>query len=189
MNTLYFFACTISSWTLQIVALILSPLLSALSVYQHADHLPRRLYWFDTLDNTLDGDVGLYPNFPASGWGWRRWWRRVMWLCRNCAYGFSQTVIAAQLYTDHVVKTYGDAKIENKPDGKSGWLVCVVRGADGKVRTWCVMLIYQWGTSGRCLRSYLGWKIKEDAQAGRVKEHARRMHVFNLNPFASFVQK
>jgi hypothetical protein len=41
------------------------------------------LSWFQTPDNSLDGDAGFQQNFPPS------WWSKVHWLWRNPFYGFA----------------------------------------------------------------------------------------------------
>lgn len=42
------------------------------------------LFWFQTPDNSLDGDVTFEYHFPE-----KNWWSRVHWLWRNPFYGFA----------------------------------------------------------------------------------------------------
>ena len=42
------------------------------------------LSWFQTPDNSLDGDAGFIQHFPE-----KNWWSRVHWLWRNPFYGFA----------------------------------------------------------------------------------------------------
>ena len=45
--------------------------------------LPRWLNWFQTWDNSLDGDAGFVAAHKPS------WWSKVQWLWRNPFYGFA----------------------------------------------------------------------------------------------------
>jgi len=46
--------------------------------------LPKWLSWFQTWDNSLDGDKTFQQLFPE-----KNWWTRVHWLWRNPFYGFA----------------------------------------------------------------------------------------------------
>ena len=45
--------------------------------------LPKWLGWFQTWDNSLDGDITFQSFFPSC------WWSKVHWLWRNLFYGFA----------------------------------------------------------------------------------------------------
>ena len=62
----------------------LSPILPAFAIGR--DTLPRWLSWFQTPDAPLDGDSGFQR---VATWVKWRYARRVMWIIRNPAYGFS----------------------------------------------------------------------------------------------------
>lgn len=49
--------------------------------------LPHWLWWFQTPDNSCDGDEGHRARWSRDGWFWT-WARRTAWLFRNTAYGF-----------------------------------------------------------------------------------------------------
>ena len=70
--------------------------------------LPKRLYWFQTFDASLD-------------WGWQggtfeasvsQHWDRTRWLFRNSGYGFSYFVMGIPMYVDrwHVHKCVNSEK-------------------------------------------------------------------------------
>lgn len=57
-------------------------------------NLPYWCYWFQTFDNTCDagwkvqGSYGTYLQDGIEPTGITLWWYRLLWLCRNPAYGF-----------------------------------------------------------------------------------------------------
>lgn len=66
--------------------------------------LPKWLYWFQTLDNSLDGDMGWQrehrpwletPYIELTSF--QRYISRVLWLYRNPVYGFEKTILCAKL--------------------------------------------------------------------------------------------
>lgn len=123
-------------------------------------HLPRWLAYFDTPDNSLDGDKGFrtkHAPFKGDQTGLKRYINRVFWLHRNCAYGFRWSVLAFKASPDAVLTFYGDTfatdnhpiregcyfKRLTNPDGESCWqLYMVLRRSDAKL-----------------MEFNLGWKI------------------------------
>ncbi|CAJ0898195.1 hypothetical protein R6138_04190 [Ralstonia thomasii] len=69
----------------------LSPLVA---LFVRSDgYLPYWLLWFQTQDAPIDagwrdGYFGTYKTDGVRPTGWRLYWYRVCWLCRNPAYGF-----------------------------------------------------------------------------------------------------
>jgi hypothetical protein len=75
------------------LAYLLSPLLSALSLLT-GPRLPGILQWFSTLDADLDGGVAQrVQGYKAAQRGWRLWWQRTCWICRNPAHGWQSEVL------------------------------------------------------------------------------------------------
>lgn len=88
------------------------------------DYLPKYLYWFQTHDNAVDEwwygvyNVNHWFTF-AQNWtqedydnSWFiRYYCRLMWLWRNCAYGFHYNLFSREKESSKVVYEYGD---ENK---------------------------------------------------------------------------
>lgn len=161
---------------------------AAISTALRMDRLPWWLSWFDTPDNPLDGDGGwrdehlLFLN--SNAYGFKRWLKRTLWLYRNCAYGFSESVCGAKLATNMPVRVYGDPFIQNRPHGKAGWFYATV-GDD----RWCFMFVMKWPFVGICFRVYFGWKVKPEAELDMVAFPVTRMLVFTGNPFMGFVKE
>lgn len=65
--------------------------------------LPIWLAWFDTPDNSLDGDSRF---LKLNG---RGYWQKVRWLYRNRVYGFNWTVLSAKVEKERTVT--GDPNI------------------------------------------------------------------------------
>ena len=72
--------------------------------------LPTWLNWFNTPDNTLDGDATFQANNPPS------YWSKVKWLWRNPAYSFALRYLSSP-YTTSVA---GDPTIKDNDNAKSG---------------------------------------------------------------------
>lgn len=170
-----------------LLALIITPLLV---LFEEDGWLPNWASWFQTHDNSLDGDKGwrtehlLFLNPKGDEWdALRIYLKRVLWLYRNPCYGFARDVLGANLEDDNfIIAIYGDRRTSNSP-GHSGWLLrklylyssVNLLGAD----YWQFYYVRQWGNTAKCLRINLGWKLWGDSK--------RRQFVLSLNPFSSFV--
>ncbi|MGG7535361.1 DUF7338 family protein [Rhizobium sp. 12,4] len=78
---------------LVLLAYLLSPLLAAISLLT-GPKLPGVLQWFSTLDADLDGGVRQGVKGYRSGLsGWRLWWQRTCWICRNPAHGWQSRLL------------------------------------------------------------------------------------------------
>jgi hypothetical protein len=104
--------------------------------------LPSWLNWFNTPDNTLDGDSTFQSQNPPS------YWSHVKWLWRNPAYSFALRYLNAP-YTTTVA---GDPTIKDNDNAKAGW--CIVN-ANGLFQFRLVLPI---GFS-RCIYANFGWNI------------------------------
>lgn len=76
------------------LAYLLSPLLAGASVIFDSNPLPGRWQWFSTLDADLDGGIGQgVKGYKADLSGWRLWWQRTCWICRNPAHGWQSELL------------------------------------------------------------------------------------------------
>jgi hypothetical protein len=142
------------SLLLTLLAVILAPVLPLFAVQKDGwldnhsiwgigPRLPTWLNWFQTPDNSLDGDA----TFQAING--RSYWAKVKWLWRNPAYSFALRYIAAPYTT----KVAGDPTIKDNDNAKAGW--CSVH-ANGLFQFTLVAPI---GFS-RCFLCNFGWNIR-----------------------------
>lgn len=79
--------------TLVLLSFVLAPLLSAVSLIS-GPRLPGILQWFSTLDADLDGGIGQgVKGYRSDLAGWRLWWQRACWICRNPAHGWQSRLL------------------------------------------------------------------------------------------------
>lgn len=78
---------TLLSW-------ILSPILALYSVIFNVKILPGFLQYFSTLDDDLDGGQHQQPDsYPSGVTGFKLWWQRTCWICRNPSQGWAGRVL------------------------------------------------------------------------------------------------
>jgi len=106
--------------------------------------LPTWLSWFQTPDNSLNGDATFQTMFPPN-----QWWSQVHWLWRNPAYSFALRYLTNPYYT----QVSGDKTIKDNDNAKAGW--CLVH-ANGLFQFTVVAPI---GFS-RCIYINLGWNVR-----------------------------
>ena len=138
-----------------LLALIIAPVLPLLASQQEGwldnhsswgvgPRLPVWLAWFQTPDNSLDGDHTFCVLNPPS------YLSQVKWLLRNPAYAFA----LRYLVPPYDCRVSGDKTIKDNDNAKAGW--CTVR-ANGLFQfTW----VKQIGTTGRCWYVNLGWNLR-----------------------------
>lgn len=142
------------SLILTFVAVILAPVLPMLATAQegwldnHAKwgfgpRLPTWLSWFQTPDNSLDGDATFEQLNGIS------YWAKVKWLWRNPCYAFA----IRYLMPDYITSVNGDKTIKDNDNAKAGW--CLVH-ANGLFQFTSVTPI---GFS-RCIYINLGWNVR-----------------------------
>jgi len=105
---------------------------------------PTWLSWFQTPDNSLNGDATFQTMFPPN-----QWWSQVHWLWRNPAYSFALRYLTNPYYT----QVSGDKTIKDNDNAKAGW--CLVH-ANGLFQFTVVAPI---GFS-RCIYINLGWNVR-----------------------------
>lgn len=168
-------------WFMTILGMILAPVLPLFAT--HEAKLPRWLSWFDTYDNTLDGDDGwkyehlLFLNCKGDSLDpVRIYLKRVCWLFRNTAYTFSRNVMGVEIEADNEVKFTGNPRVGNRPLSEG---MCY---ATCKHR---FMFYYVKKTfKGKCLRVYIGWKLKN--KVDHPEWAGKAMLVFSVNPLMSY---
>lgn len=151
---------------------VLSPILPAFAMGR--DTLPRWLSWFQTPDAPLDGDSGFQR---VATWVKWRYARRVMWIIRNPAYGFSWSVLAARVESGIPIDTWGDLSSNDDPY-RAGWSFTRIRGT----HYWQVRVFIK-TVPGKCLKARLGWKMKGDAYEFGETRRAPYKFTFTFNPF------
>jgi hypothetical protein len=139
---------------LTLIAVVLAPVLPMLATAQegwldnHAKwgfgpRLPTWLSWFQTPDNSLDGDATFEQLNGIS------YWAKVKWLWRNPCYAFAIRYLNNPYYT----QVSGDKTIKDNDNAKAGW--CLVH-ANGLFQFTLVAPI---GFS-RCFYCNLGWNVR-----------------------------
>jgi hypothetical protein len=98
-----------------LLAWILSPFLAAYSVIKNVNVLPGYWQYFSTTDDDLDGGQHQQPEiYPSGVTGFKLWWQRTCWICRNPSGGFDGLLFG--------FKTDGYKVIwENQPVASIGW--------------------------------------------------------------------
>lgn len=140
--------------------------------------LPRWLRWFQTPDNSLDGDGGWKAEnrpFMNESNGLKRWWNRTSWLYRNSMYGFAIDVLGARLDVEDVIEIEGNARVSNRPL-LNGLVVRRVRRG-GKLAYFQWYYVKAWSGT-RCVRINLGWKLWGKQPSFQL--------VFSINPFMGY---
>ena len=143
------------SLLLTLIAVIIAPILPLLAKplmgwcdnhsYEAIEpRLPSWLSWFQTPDNSLDGDATFKSLNPPS------YWSKVKWLWRNPCYAFALRYLTNPYYT--FVK--GDKTIKDNDNAKEGW--CIVQ-ANGLFQ---FVLVRRIGSTSRCIYINLGWNIR-----------------------------
>lgn len=142
--------------------------------------LPSWLSWFQTPDNSLDGDNG----WKNEHMQWRfkfpldiaMYLGRVGWLVRNNMYGFDIQVLGAKCLETDQLATVGDLATSDSPAHSGSVARKLYR--DGKVIYWQWYYIYVYGS--RCIRLNFGWKLWGfDGTAKNIQ------YVFYPNPLKS----
>ena len=146
---LYLIACIF----MEIVSV---PLAFVLPFFARNAWLPRWLSWFQTPDNSLEGDAG----WQNEHWQWRKklpdlfciYVGYMGWLLRNRAYGFKWSVLAAKVVQD-ALRYEGDLSIKNRDDAKAGWFRVWMESY------WQYKRIWQIPGQQRCVMLNFGWQL------------------------------
>jgi hypothetical protein len=146
-----------------LLSLILAPVLPA---FANDGWLPKYLSWFQTPDNSLDGDAGWQNHFVGIT---NRYLRQVLWLLRNPAYGFDRNVLGYKVKEFILPEIIGDNAVSNIPL-HTGRVIRLYREQD-KITCFQFYLIKSYNLFGlRCIRLHFGWKIWGAGKAGDIKQ-------------------
>jgi hypothetical protein len=135
-------------WLVQLPLLIINYVFAPIIIlFAKNGHLPDWLKWFETYDNDLYGGNDwklMHPNYKS-------YWCQVLWIWRNPIGTFSYVV--AGVIPQGPFNITGDRQTTNTPNGHSGKVF-----VEGKN---CFLWYYirQWGSSDKCIRIALGWKL------------------------------
>lgn len=154
------------------ICYILAPILPLFAL--NRDTLPSYLSWFQTPDAPLDGDSGFQR---VATWVKPRYLRRIMWLWRNPAYGFSWSVLAARPEQGTEIVVIGDIESDDNPY-KAGWSFTWVKGT----HYWQVRAFIK-TIPNKCLKSRFGWKMRYDALTQQKVAGSPYKFTFTFNPF------
>lgn len=154
---------------LTIICYIISPLLAAWSVLANIDVLPWPFSLFHTHDNTLDG--GQKQGYEIGVTGWKLWWQRTRWICRNPIYGFNAYIFGFDHDGYRVLRESGAVPDFSKP---SAYYSNVMEDAGGRRYFTYRRNIPLFG--GRFIKVWVGWNY---VAYGGIK-HQLKTHFFSL---------
>lgn len=159
----------------------------------YGPRLPDWLSWFQTKDNSLDGDEA-WMRMDEDHWGWRSklptgsyiqsYLGRLGWLWRNPAQGFERaSYVAANISSDNIVQYKGNPFIKDKPNGVAGYCYITIDNFWSH-HYWCLYAIIRLGST-RCIKLKFGWNLKTYAEKGCTDSIAPM--VFSVT-FPSFIE-
>ena len=151
--------------------------------------LPRWLWYFQTPDNSLDGDTGFQTEhaqwrYKISNVFWQVYVGRVLWLWRNHGYGLDYSDwMCAKMPEGITVEALGNTKVRNRPNGSSG--MCDWVSSNGYWQI-CVVIVLP-GSPDICSYINLGWKIREFYEHPEELGKGSAMLVFSPRFFSPFL--
>lgn len=133
------------------VTLLTFPLAFVLPFFATDGWLPKWLFWFQTPDNSLNGDNG----WKNEHWQWRFKLPKLLaiyigqigWLWRNPGYGYGLVKL------ENATATYSGNKLVNDCPGVAGW--CFVKSAGLFQFVWVFKI-----SSAKCIYCNFGWNVK-----------------------------
>jgi len=160
-----------------VVNLILAPVVAMCA--DKDGWLPKWLCWFQTPDNSLNGDGGWQTEnrwFLVQDTLWKQWLNRVGWMYRNPMYGFAIDVLGAQAKPGDELIVTGDKETDNHRATFHAGTVRYTLLRDGKPIYFQIYTIDPWWF-GRYLRLNLGWKLWSMPTTEKMQ------FTFSPNPF------
>jgi len=130
--------------------------------------LPRWFSWFQTPDNSLDGDNGWQLEnrpFKVEDSSFKKYINRVAWLYRNSVYGFAISVLGIKILPTDRILTVGNPKVSNRPLVEG--LVKRYLYRDSKVIAFQWYYVISWSPT-RCVRLNFGWKLWGNTPTGQL---------------------
>lgn len=115
LSLLIYPVAALLSWVATLLAWILSPLIAGISVVKGTDNVGGFLSYFYTHNASLDGGIAQgVKGYKEGLTGFKLWWQRTCWVCRNPAYKFCAYILgfsgdgAKLIYEDgSKIKPYG----------------------------------------------------------------------------------
>lgn len=193
-NIFRILAVTCIALPLELSAYIVVPLI-LLFVGKDDKRLPRAFRWYDDWKYGIDGDeYWVNPNQkdkPPTKEAAQTYKWRLKWLLRNKATTFMHEIVGVRLLPKGKIIQYGDDETEDQPVGHSGFQY-IEYHYDGKM--WpCYYWVRQWGSTGRCIRFYCGWKLKgywPDLKKGiQGRPYAMFSNLTPPNPLKGFAKQ
>jgi hypothetical protein len=81
------------SWLMTLASYAMSPVIAGISMATGSNQVPW-LGWFYTHDASLDGGIEQGKDgYDPAATGFKLWWQRVSWICRNPGYRFNAYVL------------------------------------------------------------------------------------------------
>jgi hypothetical protein len=164
------------SLLITVLAVLLSPILPIFASNQYGwlnnasaegfgPRLPKWLGWFQTWDNSLDGDATFQAANPPS------YISKIKWLIRNPAPSF-----ALEVLTPPYNATYkGDNSIKDNDNAKAGWLLV---NSNGLFQfAWIISIGFS-----RCIYINLGWNIRALVDSNVNPKPNPYMATFTFSP-------
>lgn len=149
-----------------IVGRVLAPVLPLFA--SKSGWLPAWLWWFQTPDNSLDGDRKHLLRWGTKKDFWHTYVRRVAWLLRNVCYGFDIYVLGLIFDKENQALVVRGNEDISDLKGISGTCVRTLYDKDANVLAFQYYYIkhYSIGSYRACIRLNVGWKLwdwdKED---------------------------
>lgn len=127
--------------------------------------LPQWLYWFQTPDNSIDGDLPwqLYRRPFKENSGIKKYFNRIAWLWRNSSCGYANDVVGIKKDDDsYILTNFGNSFSSAKPpnyDITGGKLLKWYLHKNGILIGFQYFKIHVWENSNHCFRLNIGWKL------------------------------
>lgn len=168
----------IASMTADLLNLFLAPVVALFA--SESGWLPKWLWWFQTPDNSLDGDEGWkaeHRPFMIEDSKAKRWWNRTRWMHRNSMYSFGFSVLGFVVKPGFTYSCEGSESVSNRPLHNGLVLRQLVSGG---VTYWQWYYVRAWSDT-KCIRVNLGWKLWGNLHPGK-----QCAFVFSVNPFMGY---
>jgi hypothetical protein len=172
-------------WVLLLPFSLMAPIVSRLTIWfvmpfvSEDGWLPRWANWYQTDDNSMDGDEGWglkHRPFKVEDTSLKRYYNRCAWGCRNSMYGFKIDVLGFNLDEVREFKWVGSTERPSDRPITPGWVFRTVKNSKGK-KTFQFNWIIHW--RGRYVTDIMcGWKIWEKPRVGN-KQFAFRLRLLN----------
>lgn len=139
--------------------------------------LPGILSWWQTPDNSMDGDEGfatLHAPFKGSVSGYKRWVNRVAWGYRNSMYGLKINVLGYHLEEGFDLNYRGSVWKPSDRPVTEGWSLRIATNPSG-AKAYHFVCFYRIHKK-YCLDFMSGWKLWETPVPDH-KQYAFRLRV------------